>query len=113
MGSLSVVTEQGDRVVSITLSGEFDLASAERVEAELQRIEQKAPEALLLNLEGLEFIDSSGLRVVLAAADRAQGAGRRFAITRGPEAVQRVLRITGVEDRLEVVADASALQALE
>jgi hypothetical protein len=45
----------------------------------------------------------------VTADERARDAGRRVVIVRGPEPVQRVFAITRLEERLEMVDDASAV----
>jgi anti-sigma B factor antagonist len=94
---------EGDRVV-VTLSGELDLASAPLLQSEIeQSIAAGAGEALVLDLDGLQFIDSTGLRVILAGHDRAREEGREFAVTRGSKQVQRLLSITRAGEHLRVV----------
>ena len=48
-------------------------------------------------------MDSTGLRVLLGAHQRAHESGRRFALVRGADQVERVLTLTGVRDLLTVV----------
>jgi len=51
----------------------------------------------VLDLKQVTFLDSSGLRVVVAADQRARGTIRRFAVVRGPETVQRIFEITRLD----------------
>jgi anti-anti-sigma factor len=48
-------------------------------------------------------MDSTGLRLLIAADTRARQQSRRLTIVKGPDAVQRVFRITRLEERLEIV----------
>jgi anti-sigma B factor antagonist len=93
-------------VAVIAATGELDLSGAQVLEAELERLEAE-PElgTVVLDLRGLEFMDSSGLRLVVLADMRAREAGRRFVLVRGPETVHRVFEITRMSERLEFVAD--------
>ncbi len=95
-------TQQGEAAV-ILLGGELDLAGAARLEQVLELVD--AP-ALVLDLRGLAFMDSSGLRAIVVSAQRAQDAGRRFALIPGAAQVMRVFDITRMRERLEFVADA-------
>ncbi|MEA2142394.1 MAG: anti-sigma factor antagonist, partial [Solirubrobacteraceae bacterium] len=63
------------------------------------------PDVIVLNLSNLTFMDSTGLRLLIAADTRARQQGRRLTIVKGPESVQRVFRITRLEERLELVDD--------
>jgi anti-anti-sigma factor len=51
----------------------------------------------------LTFMDSSGLRSVVMADRRLRADGTRFVVVRGTERVNRVLDLTGVSERLELV----------
>ena len=76
---------------------------------DLRRVEAGGPAILVLDLTGLEFMDSTGLRLLISADARAREAGRRLAIVQGNEMVQRVMRLTRLDERLDIVEDASAL----
>jgi anti-sigma B factor antagonist len=105
---LDVTTEDRDGLVHMALVGELDLSSVAKVQEELRRIEADAPATLVVDLSKLSFLDSTGLRCIVTADERAREAGRRIVIVRGPDAVQRVFAITRLEERLEIVDDAPA-----
>lgn len=109
MTTLDVTTSDGPDRVHVELRGELDLATAPKLEDELKSIEQAAPPLIVLDLRPLAFMDSSGLRALLAADARAREAGRRLVLIRGDERVQRVLRITRLDERLEIVDDVDAV----
>ena len=108
MKTFDVTSEQRGDTVHLRLSGELDISSAAKVEDELARIEPERPATIVLDLRSLAFMDSTGLRLLIAADTRARSQGRRFLIVKGPEAVQRVFRITRLEERLEIVDDVPA-----
>lgn len=89
----------------LELVGELDMAAVPSVDVTLRRLEETKPGTLILDLSKLTFIDSSGLRMVLMAAQRAKDEGRRFAIVPGPARVQRIFRITGLDSVLEIVEE--------
>src|SRR5215213_269873 len=92
----------GDALISLT--GELDLSGAAPLEEEIERLaEQDGVRRVVLDLRKLEFMDSSGLRLVALAERRLGGAGRALVLVRGPEAVQRVFEITRMEDHLTFV----------
>ena len=100
-------------VVWAVLQGELDSANAYVVDAQLRRVEEHGPAVLLVDLRGLSFMDSTGLARLLAAHRRAQRGGWRLVLVRGCAAVQRVLALSGVRDRFEIVASPGiALPAL-
>ncbi len=88
------------RATVISVSGELDLASSAALEEELARATESDAEQIVLDLRELEFMDSTGLSTLVKAHERAEGAGKRFGLVRGPQQVQRLLSLTGVEERL-------------
>jgi anti-sigma B factor antagonist len=90
------VQDEGQGTARVVLSGELDARSGRRLDAALARIETQAqPGVLILDLSGLSFIDSSGLRVLFHAERRARAEGRRIVLIPGTGVVQRVFEITG------------------
>ena len=108
MTTLDVTTHTRPDGVHVELTGELDLATSAKLEDELRRIEADDPPMIVLDLQALSFMDSSGLRALLAADSRSREAGRRFVLVRGDERVQRVLRITRLDERLEIVDSVDA-----
>ena len=108
MEILDVRTEERDGLVHVALVGELDLSTVAKVQEALRRIEAAGPATVVVDLSKLTFLDSTGLRCIVTADERARNEGRRIVIVRGPDAVQRVFAITRLEDRLEIVDDAPA-----
>lgn len=93
-------------VAVMGLTGELDVAGADLLEHELERVTTDFEVAtLVLDLRGLAFMDSTGLRLVVLADSRARAAGRDLVLVRGRPDVQRVFEITRMEDRLSFVDD--------
>jgi anti-sigma B factor antagonist len=87
----------------LAVSGELDLRTSPMLEERLDRVWGSGAELVILDLRQIEFMDSTGLRVLLGAHQRAQETSRRFALVRGADQVERVLTLTGVRDLLTVV----------
>jgi anti-anti-sigma factor len=87
----------------VIVAGELDLATAEQLEAQLKQVESAGPETLVLDLRELEFMDSTGLRAVIAADTRARERGGKLVVVRAPDDVDRVFRITLMDQHLELV----------
>jgi anti-sigma B factor antagonist len=86
----------------VELSGELDISSASSVESRLIELEGKRPEWLILDLRKVNFIDSTGLSMIINADGRARKDGRRLTIVSGDGVPRRILRTVGLEDRLDV-----------
>jgi anti-anti-sigma factor len=96
------VRHEQDRAV-LVLHGELDLASADLFHSEFERADIGAAPMVVLDLEGLQFVDSTGLRMILSAHERARERGQEFAITPGSPQVRRLLTITRVGEHLRVI----------
>lgn len=105
MANLSLETSVAERATVVALTGELDLAGAAALEQELARVEAEAAQVVVLDLRGVEFMDSSGLRLIAVTSQRAHEEGRRIALVPGPEQVMRVFDITRMRERLEFVDD--------
>ena len=93
------VTPETDHVV-IAPRGELDMATVGAVEQELRRQLDQGRRALLLDLAGLSFMDSTGLHLVARWSAEASRDGFDFEIGPGPPAVQRVFELAGMTDEL-------------
>jgi anti-anti-sigma factor len=99
---VEVRTDERGTVVAV--AGELDLASAPALEDELEKLIGAGTTAgtVVIDLRQLEFIDSTGLSVLVKAHQRAQDSERRFGLVKGGSQVQRLLALTGLSDRLTV-----------
>ena len=97
-GELTITSEREGDVHVIALAGELDLATADQLAQELLRVEATDAESIIVDLARLRFIDSTGMRVIIAADERSRQDSQRLALLRGPDAVQRVFELTGVID---------------
>ena len=100
-----VNVESGDGRAVVRVSGEFDLAATEAVENALVSVENGAANEIVLDLRGVTFLDSTGLRAITSADHRARDAGHVLKIVRGPEQVQKLLYVTGMDKLLPLVDD--------
>jgi anti-sigma B factor antagonist len=87
----------------VALSGELDISTYEDALGQLEAAERSSPELLVVDLAGLRFVDSTGVRLVLSADERARQAGRRLALRLGDGAARRVFTALGLVDRFEVL----------
>jgi anti-anti-sigma factor len=99
-GALKISSERDSDVYAISVSGELDLATAGSLQRELERVEASDARSIILDLSGLTFMDSTGVRLLLNAHARSRADADRLTMPRGSPAVQRVLQLTGVIDLL-------------
>lgn len=107
--AFSIETRQdGERLV-VRPCGELDLATAPDLEElVIGRLADGA--RVVLDLRGLSFMDSSGVRVLVAAHARASDDGGELTIVRPARgsAVDRILEVSGIEEALHIVDEPGA-----
>lgn len=106
-GRLIVTADHDEQGARLTLEGELDLASAGQVEEKLASLEAESPKRIVVDLDRLAFIDSTGLRTLIQADARARERGAEMLLRPGDESIQRVFELTGTLGvlRFESLAD--------
>jgi anti-sigma B factor antagonist len=99
-----VQVQRHGRAAVIAVAGELDLASGPELEAELHEISADTTELLIVDLRELEFMDSTGLSIIVRAHQRLTGEGCQVGLVKGSPQVQRLLDLTGVADRIALVS---------
>jgi anti-sigma B factor antagonist len=84
--------------------GELDMGTVPELDARLAELQIAGFDQIVLDLRGLSFIDSRGVRMMLDWSRRATDEGFAFAVIGGDPGVQRVLELTGAEPHLTFVA---------
>jgi len=100
---LAIRVESDADATIISLYGELDLASANAFETAVRHAEGADTNSILLDLSGLDFIDSSGLAILVRAAIRSRQDSNRLALLRGRDQVQRLLEVTGLAEELPFI----------
>lgn len=91
----------------LAVSGELDLAAASTFEDELTRALGSGAQIIVVDLKELDFIDSTGLSVLVRGHQQAQESGVELGLINPGAQVERLLSLTGLADRL-TLNDASA-----
>jgi anti-sigma B factor antagonist len=102
----SIATSDRDGRAHLTLRGELDLATAPELE-QLVNERLDTGEDVVVDLRGLEFMDSSGIRVLVAAHARAGRTGARLFVVRPATgtAVAKIVEVSGLDGELNIVDD--------
>ena len=93
----------------IVVSGELDIASAPELEQVLDQIQPEQTKLVIVDLRELEFMDSTGLSIIVRAHQRLAEEGCELTLVQGPPQVQRLLDLTGVAERLRLGAEPGEL----
>jgi anti-anti-sigma factor len=104
---LAVEARWHRRTALVALNGELDLASVSQVTDVLEGL-KPGPDGLrhiVLDLRGLTFMDSTGLHTLLKQSEYARVNRHNLAVVRGTAAIERLLKLTAVDEALVLVDD--------
>ena len=100
--SAAIRIEQDETVV-LVFTGVLDLETVRAAEAAIADAEQHRPNRIVIDLSEVEFIDSTGLRLIVSADARIRREGRQLELVKGPDRVHRVFRMTLMNERLAFI----------
>ena len=100
--SLAIDVSSLAGLIWVTLDGQLDVATAPRLHRELRQLPLDRTE-VRLDVTALEFIDSTGLGVLLGLAERAEQHGRVITLVDPTPAVARLMRLVDVTRRFRIV----------
>lgn len=102
MADLELELTAADAGTLITVRGEVDMATAPQLRDALNQVIDSGSRRIVLDCHALEFLDSSGIGVLVAARNRL-GDGGEIVLDSPQAHVRKVLEITGVDSHLSVV----------
>jgi len=100
---VTMAIELHDDAGELVLAGELEMASVDRVDTELRRLECEDVSLIVVDLRRLDFMDSAGVRMIVEADRRARHCGRRLAVIAGLGIPLLLFRALGLEERLDIV----------
>ena len=101
-GQLRITREIEGQTVRLAIRGEIDLGTAPALERELHDAERSELRRVVLDLAALDFLDSTGIHLLIDAQHRAETNGHHLVLTRVPRHVDRLLTLTGLAPRLTI-----------
>ncbi len=105
--------KKGDAVV-LGLKGRVDHTTIQSVEQKLAKVVQEGNRYLVVDLAGLEYISSAGLRVLLTTAKKLKTSGGKIVLCSVKQYVKEILDISGFSSIFPVCAScAEALEAVK
>jgi anti-sigma B factor antagonist len=93
--SVKTDVRNGDAIVA--LSGEIDISNADEVKAAINNVTAKGPSRVVFDLSRLDYLDSSGIALLLAAAERSD-----VEVRHASPVISRLLHATGVAEVLHL-----------
>ncbi len=88
--------EVGDRTV-VEVGGEVDVYTAPKLDAELTSLVGSGKSVIVVDFSGVEFLDSTGLGVLVKALKHVKEAGGSLSVVATSERIIKVFRITGLD----------------
>lgn len=98
---LTIAQRQLDGAICLMLAGELDLASVAAFIGHLTRAAE-AGRNVVLDMNGLQYIDSSGINALVDAHKRFTRSGRHIALTSVSPRIARILQIVALEQLIPV-----------
>ncbi len=96
MSALQMTEEDDGGVLVFQLAGRLDSGTAKDLEDTLKQRLDSGTEAILMDMDGLDYISSAGLRVVLMAAKRLRASDGRFGLSALKGEIRQVFEISGL-----------------
>jgi anti-sigma B factor antagonist len=100
MGRLTMQTSERAGTHTLALRGELDISSAPMLEAALADVCARAPTEVVIDMAGVEFVDSSGFNAILRAKVLCEEWRCGFSLTPAQRPVERMVEATRLIDRL-------------
>jgi anti-sigma B factor antagonist len=101
-----VDVDQDQAGVTVTVTGDVDLSTVGPLERARERALSNSPSRVLIDLRGVSFIDSSGLKFLIETDRLSRAGGWKLQLVRPAQTAMRVLVVTGVEKHLPFVDQA-------
>jgi anti-anti-sigma factor len=92
----------------MSVSGELDIATVGQLEAEVGSVLAQGIRALVLDLSGLTFIDSSALRLFIVLGERSAEEDWQLSMIRPSGQARSIFQISGAEEHLPFIEDPGA-----
>jgi anti-anti-sigma factor len=105
----SVTSKVTNGIARINMSGELDASSAPEFKAEVETVAAEKPRRLVLMVEGLEYMASAGLRVLIFARQK-MGSGTDIYIVGAQPPIVDTLEMTGFQHSVVMLPEYDAAQ---
>jgi anti-sigma B factor antagonist len=96
--AIALSVEHHDQGAVVEVGGDLEFGTAASLRSALIDLAQQGCDPLVVDLKALEFIDSTGLSLLVQAKQRIEAQGQRFALRNPTDRVRRVLEISGLAD---------------
>jgi anti-anti-sigma factor len=102
---MEIVKEVRDKVVILSLTGRLDTLNFPVFDTEITSLLDKSQKDIILDCGDMDYVSSSGLRVLLKALKQAKAAGGKFVICRLQPQISQIFKISGFDQLFEIYPD--------
>jgi len=102
-GLLGLRVTHSDSETVLTVTGDINMTTSPRMRTALIEVASEQPEQLVVDLEGVTYIDSSGIATLVEALQRARREGRRLALRGLREGIRAVFRLARLDEVFTIV----------
>lgn len=108
MSELTISTESMKRVQLVTVSGRVDSSTSQQFDDAINALFNDGHQNLVLNLAGVNYMSSAGLRTLVSAMKESKKHSGKVALAALSDRVEEVLELAGLNSLFEVYADNTA-----
>ncbi|OAS17330.1 STAS domain-containing protein [Paenibacillus oryzisoli] len=91
-----VTLEESEKSIQLIIRGELDLAAAKAFRQALEAVVHREDKALILNLKDLNYIDSTGIGIVVSTLKIRDEIKSPFAVHDIPPGIRKLFDLTGI-----------------
>ncbi|TVP85707.1 MAG: anti-sigma factor antagonist [Alkalicoccus sp.] len=100
--NLDIQVEEQEKESIARVTGEVDVYTAAKLKDTLIPLAEKENHRLVIDLSGVEYIDSTGLGIFIGALKAAEKSGSTLKLTGLNERVHRLFEITGLHEVIDI-----------
>ncbi len=111
---MELKTRQVNNVIILSLEGRFDAHTSQEVDKFLREATVRKPPFLVVNLEGVQFVDSTALSTLVAGMKRSRQSSGDLRLCKLQQPVRMIFELTRLDRAFEIFAgEEEAVQAFE
>lgn len=102
LGKALIASYSDGEMSEVSLMGELDLSSAPRLYNELWQLTQAGQKSVVINLAKLEFMDSSGLQLLLRLREKLKAKNREIVLINPQPSIAKLFKLTGFDKLFKI-----------
>lgn len=100
--NMSLKVDDRGKAKVVSLTGKMDVSLSMTIEQELEELVDSGAVNLILEISGVEYLSSSGIRVFIAIMRKVKDKNGKIVLAQVPETIKKILKTVDLEDLFEV-----------